>query len=292
MRIMRCAGLWFFSIVSLAFGQHFSKVQIEKVAARLKFAEGPVWSRENFLLFSDVPANQILKFTPGIGVSVFRQPSEGANGNAFDAKGRLYTCESRSRRVTRTERNGAIEVLAERWQGKRLNAPDDIVVSRSGHVYFTDPAFGNQADTRELDFYGVYHITPKGELRLIARPVGRPNGITLSPDGRTLYVANSDDRAVYAYTVARDGSVSGEREFVKIPEGVPDGIRCDEKGSLYVAAKYVYAFSPSGQLLDKLELGETPSNLAFGDPDFMTLYITARTSVYRVRLDVKGAVHY
>jgi gluconolactonase len=284
---------WVLALVALPLAaQDFSDIQVEKAAHGFRFTEGPAWSREGYLLFSDIPGNKIMKYVPGEGYPVFREPSNGANGNAFDAQGRLYTCESFARRVTRTDKKGHIEVLADKWEGKRLNAPNDIVVSKSGHVYFTDPAFGSQADTRELDFYGVYHIAPKGELSAIARPVGRPNGITLSPNGRILYVGNSDERNIRAYDVDRNGDVSGERVFVSGVEGVPDGIRTDEKGNLYVAAKGILVYSPEGKLVATIPLAETPSNCAFGDPDLQTLYITARTSLYRVRLDVKGAVQY
>jgi gluconolactonase len=272
--------------------QDFSEVQVEKAAHGFRFAEGPVWSRDGYLLFSDVPANKIVKLTPGEPAAAYRDASNGAAGNALDAQGRLYTCETHARRVTRTDKKGRVEVLADKWDGKRLNAPNDIVVSKSDHVYFTDPAFGKQSDTRELDFYGVYHITPKGQLSVIAKPAGRPNGITLSPNGRILYVANSDERNLRAYDVGRDGEVSGERVFVSGIDGIPDGIRTDEKGNLYVAAKGIAVYSPEGKLLTTLLVTETPSNCAFGDPDFQTLYITARTSIYRVRLDVKGAIPY
>ncbi|MSV29776.1 MAG: SMP-30/gluconolactonase/LRE family protein [Bryobacterales bacterium] len=272
--------------------QTFDDVKIERVSAGHRFTEGPVWSREGYLLFSDVPNNQLIKLIPGEGTSVTRENSNGANGNAFDKEGRLYTCESRTRRVIRFDKKGNVEVLADKWEGKRFNAPNDIVVRRDGHVYFTDPAFGNQADTRELDFYGVYHIALKGELKLVAKPAGRPNGIALSPNGRILYVANSDDRNIRAYDLDRNGEPSNERILVKGIEGVPDGIRVDEKGNLYVTAKGVAVYSPLGKLIHTLDLAETPANCAFGDPDLQTLYITARTSVYRVRLDVKGAVQY
>ncbi len=158
----------------------------------LHFAEGPVWSYDGFLLFSDTVVDKLLKVTPGSGDEVFAERAGGAIGNAYDTEGRLYTCEFRERRVTRTLKNGKIEVLAARFEGKRFNAPNDIVVRRDGHVYFTDPAFGAQQDTREIDFYGVYHITPKGELEVIAKWKTRPNGIALSPNGRTLYVSDSD----------------------------------------------------------------------------------------------------
>ncbi len=271
--------------------QDFSAVQVERAAHGFRFTEGPVWSREGYLLFSDIPGGKIMKLSAE-GQVVFREQSGGAAGNALDSQGRLYTCETHARRVTRTDKKGRVEVLAEKFEGKRLNAPNDIVVSKSGHVYFTDPAFGNQQDTRELDFYGVYHITPKGQLSVIARPTGRPNGITLSPNGRILYVANSDEHNIRAYDVGHDGEVSGERVAVSGIVGVPDGIRTDEKGNLYVAAKGVAVYSAEGKLLDTIPVAETPSNIAFGDGDLQTLYITARTSLYRVRLDVKGAVPY
>jgi gluconolactonase len=279
--------------ITAASAQDFSHVTVEKVAAQLQFAEGPVWSRENFLLFSDVPANKILKIGPGDRQpGVFRNDSGYANGNTFDAQGRLYSCESRTRRVTRMDKKGKLEVLAEKFEGKRFNAPNDIVVRKDGHVYFTDPAFGNQADTREMDFYGVYHITPKGQVNVIARPKGRPNGITFSPNGRLLYVANSDDRTVVAYDVDHNGETTNERVLISNVEGVPDGIRTDEKGNIYVAAKGISIYNPEGKLVTTIPVPETPANCAFGDADFQTLYITARTSVYRARLNVKGSVQY
>ncbi len=223
---------------------------------------------------------------------VFRENSNGANGNTFDARGNLWTCESRTRRVTRTDKKGNIEVVAESYQGKRFNAPNDIVVRRDGHVYFTDPAFGNQADTREMDYYGIYHITPRGEVSLIAKPTGRPNGIALSPNGRILYAGNTDDRALYAYDVARNGVASNERVLVKDIDGPVDGIAVDEKGNIFVTANQLPIYSPEGKLLHTIEFAETPRNCAFGDQDMGTLYVTAYTTVYRVRLDVKGPVQY
>lgn len=275
-----------------AFGQDAAPPSVQKVSAGHIFTEGPAWSRDGYLVFSDVPKNQLLRFVPGKGTEVYRENSNGANGNAFDAQGRLYSCESHTRRVVRINSKGKVDVLASEWNGKRLNAPNDIVVRKDGHVYFTDPAFGNQADTRELDFYGVYHITPKGVLDLVAKPKGRPNGIALSPNGRILYVANSDSRTITAYDLDRGGAASNERIVVSGIPGVPDGLRADEKGNLYVAAAGIVVYTPEGKLVRTIELPETPSNCTFGDPDFQSLYITARTSVYRVRLEVKGAVQY
>src|SRR4029077_8683440 len=212
---------------------------------------------------------------------VFREDSGYANGNTFDAQGRLYSCDSRTRRVTRMDKRGHIEVLAARWEGKRFNAPNDIVVRKDGNVYFTDPAFGNQADTRELDFYGVNHITPKGELRLVAKPAGRPNGIAFAPGGHVLYVANSDEHNVRAYDVDHNGEVSNERVVISGVSGVPDGIRVDEKGNIYVAANGVVIYDSHGKLTETIDFSETPANCTFGDSDLQTLYVTARTSLYR-----------
>jgi len=275
-------------LAASAAAQDFDDIRLDRVAVGLTFAEGPAWSPMGFLVFSDIPENKLLQFKPGEPASTFRENSNGANGNRFDAQGRLYTCESHSRRVTRTDKKGKLEVIADRWQGKRLNAPNDIAIRKEGDVYFTDPAFGNQQDTRELDFFGVYHISRKGELDVIAKPKGRPNGIALSPDGRTLYVSNSDERNVRAYDLEKSGSASNERTLISGIDGVPDGICVDEKGNLYVAAHGILVFTPEGKRLGTIEMQETPSNCTFGDPDLGSLYITARTSLYRARLNVKG----
>jgi gluconolactonase len=279
-------------LASVASAQDFSEVRVEKLAAEQKFTEGPVWSLEGFLLFSETVTDKIQKFTPGKGLSEFATRSGGVNGNAFDEQGRLYTCEFRERRVTRLNKNGKIDVLASRFEGKRLNAPNDIVVRRDGIVFFTDPAFGNQQDSRELDFYGVFRINSKGELDAIARWKTRPDGIALSPNGRVLYVSDPDARAIRAYDLDKQGAASNEKVVVsKIPV-VPGGIRTDEKGNIYIATKGVSIYSPSGQFLKDIFLPEAASNVAFGDPDFQSLYVTTRTSVYRVRLPVKGSLPY
>jgi gluconolactonase len=274
-----------------AAAQDFANMRIDKVAAGYAYAEGPAWSPSGFLIFGDIPNNKLLQFTPGQPANVFRENSNGATGNRFDAQGRLYSCESHSRRVTRTDKKGKVEILAERWQGKRLNAPNDLVIRKDGDIYFTDPAFGNQQDTRELDFFGVYHISRKGELEVIAKPKGRPNGIALAPDGRTLYVSNSDEKNVRAYDLDKSGAASNERTLISGIEGVPDGICVDERGDLYLAAQKIQVYSPEGKPIGTIQTEETPSNCAFGDPDLGSLYITARSSVYRVRLDVKGIAY-
>lgn len=271
--------------------QDFSKLAIEKVAGGFTFTEGPVWSRDNYLLFSDVPENKIWRLSSE-GKSAYREASNGANGNTFDTQGRLYSCESKARRVTRTDKKGAIEVLADKFDGKRLNAPNDIVVRKDGHIYFTDPAFGAQADSRELDFYGIYHLPPKGPLELIAKTEGRPNGIALSPNGKLLYVADSDARLVRAFEVASNGKATEGRTLISQIDGPPDGIRTDEKGNIWVTCNNVAVYSPEGKFINKIDFPETPRNLTFGDVDFSTLYVTALKSIYRVHLNVKGSVQY
>jgi gluconolactonase len=272
-----------------AVAQDFDDIKVERVAEKLGFAEGPVWQRDGgFLLFCDIPANRILKFVGGEGTSAYRENSNGTQGLAFDSQGRLFACEAHARRVTRTDKKGKVEVIAERFEGKRLNAPNDLVVRHDNHLYFTDPAFGNQMDSRELGFFGVYHVTPKGELEVIAKPKGRPNGITLSPNGKTLYVANSDEKRIYAYDLDNKGGASNERAFISGIEGVPDGIKTDEKGNLYIAAKSVLIYTPEGKLIRDVPIAEKPSNLAFGDADLQSLFVAARTSLFRLRLPVKG----
>lgn len=277
----------------LAAGQNLTDILVEKVAAGYSYVDGPAWSREGRLLFADVPSNRLLEFAPPHPIALFRDNANGAAGNAYDAQGRLYTCETHARRVTRTDKKGKIEVLAERWQGKRFNAPNDIVVRKDGQVYFTDPAFGNQRDARELDFYGVFHVSPKGELDLLASPKSRPNGIALSPNGRTLYVSNSDERNVRVYELdPKTGAASNERVLVSGIDGVPNGMCVDENGNLYVAANKLNLYTSAGKSLAAIALSETPSNCSFGDADLSSLYVTARTSIYRLRLGVKGSVQY
>jgi gluconolactonase len=271
--------------------QDLGDLKIDRIAVNMRYTEGPAWSPEGFLLFGDTVTNQLHKFIAGKGLSDFGDRPGGPMGLAYDAQGRLYTCEFRGRRVTRVDKKGKNDIVAERFEGKRFNAPNDIVIRRDGHLWFTDPAFGNQQDGRELDFYGVFHVTPKGEIEAVARMKTRPNGIALAPAGKVLYVADADARLIRAWDIDKNGAASNARVFVDKITGVPGGVRTDEKGNVYVAGKYVYIYSPQGEFIRKIETGETPSNLCFGDADLETLYITAQTSVYRLRMGVKGAAY-
>jgi len=288
MRVILC----FIAVCFCALSQDFSGYKVETLAGKNIYSEGPAWSTDGYLIYSDAPNDSLMKWTPGQPPSVFREKSNGALGNAFDSQGRLYSCETHARRVTRTDKKDRVEVIADRWEGKRLNAPNDIVIRKDGHAYFTDPAFGNQQDTRELDFYGIFHISPKGELDVLDKRHTRPNGIALSPNGKALYVTDSDRHEVIAYDLDRTGAASTGRAVISQIEGVPDGIKTDEKGNLYVAARYIFVYTPEGKQLGTLRLPETPSNLAFGEADLETLFITARNFVYRVRLNVKGSLQY
>jgi gluconolactonase len=288
---MRCSLLLFAAAV-VAFAQQTGEVTIERVATGFLFLNGPVWSLEDVLLFSDTPTDRQLRLTPGKGVAEIGTRPGGISAMTFDTKGNTYIVEPRARRVTRTDKKGKMDVIAERFEGKRLNAPNDIVVRKDGNVYFTDPAFGEQQDSAELGFNGVFRVSPRGELTAIARWKTRPNGIALSDDGRTLFVADSDTQTIHAFTLDKDGVASNDHSVVSKIEGAPGGLRTDVNGNLYVAARYIFVYSPKGELLRTIHPGEQPSNLTFGDPDFQSLYVTARKSVYRVRLSVKGVVPY
>lgn len=278
------------ALISFAlFAQDFSEISFDHLAKGIGYAEGPAWSRDGFLVYSDTPNDKLWKWTPGNPPAVLRENAGGPSGNAFDAEGRLYTCETRARRVTRTDKKGAVEVVADKWEGKRLNAPNDVVIAKNGHIYFTDPAFGAQIEARELDFNGVYHVSRPGQLKLVAKSAGRPNGIALAPSGRILYVVNSDERNVRAYDLDRNGEASNERVVVAKVPGAPGGIRTDEKGNLYVASKGIHVYSPEGKPIHTIELKNPAANCGFGEVDGKTLFIASGTEVFRARLPLKGA---
>lgn len=265
--------------------------KVEKVVGNLQFTEGPVWTPWKTLLFSDIPANRIYELSDNGRLKIYREPSGNSNGLTFDKQGRLIACEHSTRRVTRTEKDGTIVVLAERYQGKRLNSPNDVVVKSDGSIYFTDPTYGIKKEDQELGFQGVYRIRPEGQLELLVDDFKMPNGLCFSPDEKQLYVADSSELAhIRVFDVTPDGKLTNSRIFAKTSgPGGPDGMKVDVNGNLYVAGPGgVWIFDSAGKQIDLIKTPEVPANLAWGDEDGKTLYITARTSIYKVRLDVGG----
>ncbi len=264
-----------------------SGAQVEKVLSDLKFTEGPVFSRLGYLLFSDIPADRIMKYTPGEPVQTFRENSNGANGLTFDHQGRLLACEGTASRVTRTEKDGSITVLADKFEGKALNAPNDIVYCIDGNIYFTDLRGRNAtAVAGKTDFSAVYQITRKGEVRLATREPAGPNGVALSANQQVLSVADSRVGNVRTYDLGPDGSLSNGRIVGEAPGA--DGLKTDENSNIYVAGTGgVQVFNSAGRRLGTIATLEQPSNVGWGD-NYRTLYITARTSLYKIRLKANG----
>ena len=264
----------------------------EKVVSNLQFADGLAWSRSGFLAVADVRQQKIIRIDTTPHPQVLRDNNGGVSGLAYDLQGRLYMCESQARRVSRLDTKGKVEPLAESADGKKFNAPNDIVVRRDGHVYFTDPAFGNANDKRDLDFYGIWHVGPKGDLDVVAKWQTRPNGITVSGDGKLLFVTDSDRHTVVSFDLDRNGAASNQRDLIKNIVGVPGGMRTDLDGRFYIAARGVAVYSAQGKLERTLIESEYASNCCFGEGDLESLFISARNSIYRVKLGVKGALQY
>jgi gluconolactonase len=285
--------LLFLPIAAMVFAQEPGLILVERVATGFQFLNGPTWAPDDTLIFSDTPTDRQLRLTPGRSATTeIASLAGGISATTFDTKGNIYIAEPRARRVTRTDRKGKMDVVAERFEGKKLNAPNDLVVRRDGNLYFTDPAFGEQQDSAELGFFGIFRVNPKGELSPIARWRTRPNGIALSENGRLLYVSDSDTQTIHAFDLDKDGVASNDRIVVSKIEGAPGGVRVDESGNIYVAARHVFIYSPKGELLRTLQPAEQPSNLTFGGMDLKSLYVTARTSIYRFDIGVKGVVSY
>ena len=285
--------------------------RIERLATGFQFIEGPVWHPDGYLLFSDPNANVIYRWTPDGQVSVFRAKSgyagvdvgeyhqPGSNGLTLDAQGRLTIDEHGRRRVVRQERTGAITVLADRYEGKRLNSPNDLVYKSDGALYVTDPPFGLPkvfADPRkELPFSGVYRVAD-GKVQLLTTELTGPNGLAFSPDERFLYVDDWDvtRKVIMRYPVNADGSLGAGTVFVDATASHPgeqawDGLKVDRQGNVYAAGPGgVWILSPDGKHLGTIAPPEAPANLAWGDDDGRTLYVAARTSLYRIRLNVPG----
>ena len=284
--------------------------RIEKLADGFAFTEGPVWVREgSYLLFSDLRSNRIHKWDPAEGLSTFMDPgvegdsegrSVGSNGLNLDSEGRLILLEHGNRRISRIEADGSLTVLVDSYQGKRLNSPNDSAIRSDGWLYFTDPPYGlaglEDDPARELDFNGIYRLSPDGELELLERNQSRPNGIAFSPDEQTLYVANSDasNKVWMAYDVQEDGTLAHGRVFFDVNsescEGGADGLKVDVGGNTFATGPgCVWICDPTGKHLGTIQPDEVPANVAWGD-DGRTLYMTARTGLYRIELTTQGTI--
>lgn len=268
---------------------------VKKVAGGMKFTEGPVWvgsDDDGWLLFSNIPDQQLKKWSQRDGLSTFRESTHEANGNCVDNQGRIITCEGLARRVTRTEKDGDITILAETFQGKRFNSPNDVVVKRDNTIWFSDPDYALRDKPREVDGLHVYRLDLKHKkLTPVVDDCDKPNGLCFSPDEKRLYVADSGKpHLIRVYDVRRNGTLANSRVFCVIDKGLPDGIRCDADGHVFSSAgDGVQIFNPNGELIGKILVPESPANLAFGGKDHQTLYITARSSLYSIPLLVKGA---
>ncbi|MGH9769205.1 MAG: SMP-30/gluconolactonase/LRE family protein [Blastocatellia bacterium] len=289
--------------------------KVEKLVDGHEWTEGPVWNRkESYLLFSDIPNNAIIKWQDGKGESVFLKPAgysgkepftgrePGTNGLTYDSQGRLVACEHGDRRVSRLEADGKTKTtLADKYNGKRLNSPNDLVYKSNGDLYFTDPPYGLPKQmndpARELDFCGVYRLSKDGKLTLLTKEITRPNGIALSPDEKKLYVASSDpDKAIWmAYDMQPDGTIANGKVFFDATAwakegrpGLPDGLKVDKDGNLFATGPGgVLVFSPEGKHLGTFDTGVPTANMGWGG-DGSTLYITANTALLRVKLNTKG----
>ena len=291
----------FYEIIDPAFGRYvLGNAPPKQLATGFDWVEGPVWFGDaNCLLFSEIPSNRILRWTPDVGISTFRAPSNYANGHTRDLQGRLISCEHGTRRVTRTEHDGSITVIADSFAGKPLNSPNDVVVKSDGSIWFSDPHYGIASNyegfaalqENPCNVYRWYN----GDLRAVVTDMNCPNGLAFSPDESRLYVADtgrmhSDDaQMIRVYDVAIDGSLSAGRHFHTIDAGCADGIRVDSDGNIWSSAgDGIHCISPTGALMGKIFLPETVSNLCFGGRAKHELYITATTSLYRITLNRKG----
>jgi gluconolactonase len=268
----------------------------QRLATGFVFTEGPLWHPDGFYYFVDVRASMLYRLTPGGAPEVVREKTGGGNGTTFDRQGRLVLCEGDNRRVTRRGADGRFEVLIDRFEGKRLNRPNDVVCRSDGSLYFTDPGLRVPLAEREVPHAGVYRIAPDGTVGLVA-DFEYPNGLAFSPDERRLYVANTR-WAQYIHLLELDasGQVVRRRIFADMSsdetDGVPDGMKVDAEGRVYCTGPGgTWVFAPDGTRLGIIRTPEVPANLAFGGPDLRTLFFTARTSVYATRVKVPGQPH-
>ncbi len=273
--------------------------ELEQHLTGFKFTEGPIWQPvEQHLRFSDIIGNSIYQWSETAGLKDIRPNSHLANGNTYDRQGRMLTCHHASSRVTRTEPDGSVTVLASHYQGKELNSPNDIVVKRDGMIYFTDPPAGRMERVgipreQELPFAGVFRLDPNtGELTLLADDFAFPNGLCFSLDEQQLYINDTRRFHIRVFDVLADGTLANGRVFSETTgdgAGVPDGMKFDSAGNLFcVAQGGVHVFLPDGTCLGRMFIPEQATNFIWGDADLKSLYITASTSVYRLRVEVPG----
>ncbi len=270
--------------------------KVQKEASGFGFVEGPTWIKSGggYLVFSDIPNNKIMKWTAKDGVTVFRDDSKNSNGNTTDPDGMLVSAQHGSRSVTRTEKDGKVVTLADKYQDKAFNSPNDVVVKSDGTVWFTDPDYGiPKGQAKEQDGNWVYRFDPKNkELKVLftEKIFDKPNGLAFSPDEKILYIADSGaPRLIRSFEVREDGTVAGGEVFCKIDKGGPDGIRCDADGRVWSSAgDGVHIFDKQGKLIGKILVPQTPANLCFGGEDGKTLFITAQKSLYSIKTNVTG----
>jgi gluconolactonase len=274
-----------------------SDAKLETVATGFGFTEGPMWDPSGFLYVSDETLNKIFRVYPN-GKKEEVIALGDPDGNTFDRRHRLIDCASVLRAIIEVTPDGKYKVLADRYEGKRLNSPNDVIVGPDGALYFTDPTLDLVAgEKQEIPFQGVYRLDDTGNLRLLTRDLGQPNGLAFSPDGKKFYADDDEKRNIRVYDVAAEGTLSHGRVFGEEPggkgEGVPDGIKVDDKGNLFVTGpKGIWVWDASGNHLGTIVMPEQPANLTWGDPQYDTLYITATTSVYRLRTKTRGFVPY
>ena len=268
----------------------------ERPATGFVFTEGPLWHPDGFYYFVDIRRSQLHRWTPGKPSELVRDETGEGNGTTFDLQGRLVICEGGHRRVTRWSADGRREVLVDRYEGKRLNRPNDVVCRSDGSLWFTDPGLRVPLAERELPYAGVYRISPDGTTALMA-DCEYPNGLAFSPDERTLYVANTRwTQYIHAFELDAEGAIVRRRIFADMssdePDGVPDGMKVDVEGRVYCTGPGgAWVFGPDGTRLGVIRTPEVPANLAFGGADLRTLFFTARTSVYTLRVKVPGQPH-
>jgi gluconolactonase len=270
---------------------------LQRVATGFGFTEGPAWDPRGFLYVSDETLNQIFRVYPDGHRESLMQLGD-PDGNTFDRDFNLLDCASVLRAIIRLDSRGQSRVLADRFEGKKFNSPNDIVLGPDDAVYFTDPTLDlPKGEKQALPFQGVYRLDAGGEVRLLTRDLAQPNGLAFSPDGKRFYVDDSERRDIRVYDFLPAGTLANGRQFGSEPggpdDGVPDGIRVDRSGNLYVTGPLgIWVWDPAGHHLGTIVVPEQPANMAWGDPDYRTLYITATTSVYRLRTRVRGFVPY